>query len=459
MFLLRRIWTLLVFAGAALGYVLIRSLNAAQAPVTFVYWPGRAVETSLANLAAVAFGLGLFVALVIGFLRDARRAIRAWREGRRTRRLEVARDLYHEGCHHVLLGNLDKARQLLQQSLDKDPSKPNVYIRLADLAAQDEDFATAIQMLERARLVSPGNLEAHFKLAHYMRAAGDARGAVRVLEQVLELDATNRSALRELRELYVDLGDWERAYRAQRELVRLSPGGRSAPAQQELLVGLKYERARALVERGDEERAEKLLRELVKETPTFRPAHVTLGDLLYRQGDSEGAAEVWYGAFRLSGDPLFLQRLEEMYLAEADPAKILALYQQAVAAAPDDLRLRLFYAKLCLRLEMVEEAAEALEQIEATGADTFDLRVLLAEAYRRRERFEDAVDQFQRALQLGGRIDIPLVCQRCLAVSPSWSARCPSCGSWDTLRFRGLEELERARQTAGALPAGLYRDL
>jgi lipopolysaccharide biosynthesis regulator YciM len=197
----------------------------------------------------------------------------------------------------------------------------------------------------------------------------------------------------------------------------------------------------------------------VKADPTFRPGQVALGDLLYAQGDSEAAAEVWHGAFQQSGDVIFLQRLEAMYLGEADPGKILALYRQAVAQAPDDLRLRLFYGRLCLRLEMIEEALDALRYVEAVGVDTHDLHVLLAEAHRRRERYEESVDEFKRALGLGGRVDIPYVCDRCLSDSPVWAARCPSCGSWDSLEIRGRAELEQARTSATALPSRVYHDV
>lgn len=456
-FLLRRFWTIIGIVLAVVAYLKLSSLNTTV--VDFTYWPDRTVTISTTNLVALAFAVGVVVALVIGFFREMRRALRHLREARRSKRLDAARDLYHQGLHHVLLGNVGKARALLQQSLEKDPSKPNVYIRLADLAAQEDDFATAVQMLQRARLVDDQNLEARVKLAHYLRASGDVRGGAQVLEQVLELDATNRTALRELRELYVELKDWEKAHRVQRELARLSQNDRSAAGQQAMLLGLKYELARSLMDQGQEERAEKLLRELVKAESTFRPAHVALGDLLYRQSDSEGAAEVWHAAFEQSGDVVFLSRLEEMYLNEADPGKILALYRQAVAQSPDDLRLRLFYGRLCLRLEMVEEALDALRYVEAAGVETHDLHVLLAEAHRRRERFEASVEEFKRALRLGGRVEIPYACERCLAESPAWAARCPSCGSWDSLEIRGCAELEQARASASTLPSRVYHDI
>ncbi len=457
MFLLRRFWTILAIGLGIFAYWRLSTLNTAV--VEFTFWPGQTLTLSVANLFALAFTVGLVVALVIGFFREARRALRHLREARRSKRLEAARDLYHQGLHHILLGNLDRARQALEQSLEKDPSKPNVYVRLADLAAQEDDFPAAVQMLQRARLVDEQNLEARFKLAHYLRASADPRGGAQVLEQVLELDATNRTALRELRELYVELKDWEKAHRVQRELARLSQNDRSAASQQSMLLGLKYELACSLIDQGQEERAEKLLRELVKADSTFRPGQVALGDLLRVQGDSEGAAEVWHGAFQQSGDVVYLTRLEEMYLTEADPGKILALYRQAVALSPDDLRLRLFYGRLCLRLEMIEDALDALRYVEAAGVDTHDLHVLLAEAHRRRERFEESVVEFKRALDLGGRIEIPYVCDRCLAESAAWAARCPSCGAWDSLQIRGRAELEQARHSATSLPSRVFHDI
>src|SRR5512145_1474350 len=278
-FLLRRFWTIIGIILAWLAYWRLSTLNTAV--VDFTYWPERTVTLPITRLVAFAFAAGVIVALVVGFFREARRALRHLREARRTKRIEAARDLYHQGLHHVLLGNVEKAKSLLGQSLAKDPTKPNVYIRLADLAAQEDDYPTAVQMLTRARLVDDQNLEARFKLAHYLRASGDAAGGAQVLEQVLELDATNRTALRELRELYVEMKDWEKAHKVQRELARLSQNDRSSAAQQAMLLGLKYELARSLMETGEDERAEKLLRELVKADPAFRPGQVALGDLLY----------------------------------------------------------------------------------------------------------------------------------------------------------------------------------
>ena len=96
----------------------------------------------------------------------------------------------------------------------------------------------------------------------------------------------------------------------------------------------------------------------------------------------------------------------------------------------DDMTFRLFFGKLLLRLEMVDEAFEQLRAIESAGVNSPQLRLLLGEAYRRRNRMDEALGEYQKALNLDPQLRLGFVCETCKNPSPEWLSRCPKCGTW-----------------------------
>ena len=98
-----------------------------------------------------------------------------------------------------------------------------------------------------------------------------------------------------------------------------------------------------------------------------------------------------------------------------------------------DILLTLFYGRTCLRLEMVDEAVNALRKVESSGYDSPLLRALLGEAGYRRERYEEACEEYRQAMAMA-RVTTPVYkCERCGHEAEGWAARCPSCRSWNSL--------------------------
>jgi len=80
----------------------------------------------------------------------------------------------------------------------------------------------------------------------------------------------------------------------------------------------------------------------------------------------------------------------------------------------------------------VEEAVEQLSIVENAGVELPQLHLLLAEAFRRRERIDESNNEFQKALGLNQDVGLGYLCNRCGALSGSWKSRCPECGSWSS---------------------------
>ena len=191
------------------------------------------------------------------------------------------------------------------------------------------------------------------------------------------------------------------------------------------------------LEAGRGESALSDLKSLVKDQPEFVPARVLLGDAYEVSGRTKEAAGVWQEGYRRFGDAVFLARLEDLAMANEDPAELLDFFRTTALNRVDDLVLRLYYGKFCLRLEMVEEALEQLSEIEKAGADFPQMHLLLAEAHVRRRRLDEAVKEFRKVANFEGRANFGYVCDVCKTASPEWNGRCESCGTWSSCRLPG----------------------
>jgi tetratricopeptide (TPR) repeat protein len=80
---------------------------------------------------------------------------------------------------------------------------------------------------------------------------------------------------------------------------------------------------------------------------------------------------------------------------------------------------------------MIDEGLEQLLKAETLDPERESVHILLAEAFRRRGRYESASQHYQRAIGYKRRYLIPFRCASCGSSTIKWTARCPSCGTWN----------------------------
>jgi lipopolysaccharide biosynthesis regulator YciM len=80
---------------------------------------------------------------------------------------------------------------------------------------------------------------------------------------------------------------------------------------------------------------------------------------------------------------------------------------------------------------MIDEGLEQLLKAETLDPERESVNILLAEAFRRRGRYESASLHYQRAFGYKRRYLIPFRCSSCGSSTIKWAARCPSCGTWN----------------------------
>ncbi len=428
--------------------------------VTIFLYADHSITTSAAIMVIGCIAVGLAGGVIANAYNLLTYKMKNVSNNRRVKRDKEVTTNYREGMVRLLSGDLKRASALLKKALERDPARLEIYLAIASVHIQEGDSEKAVSVLVNAREKEPKSFEILFKLATTYEELGQNAEAGKVYEEILEIEATNRKALRSLRDLQMKQGLWKEALDLQKRVLKAAAGSKRLKEEQGKQLYLRYEVARQGLEesKGQSKADLKELRDVIKTAPDFAPARVSLGDALRSQGKTEEASQVWLEGYKAKGKGVFLARLEDMYMTAEDPTTLLSIYRSVSNERSEDLMFRLFFGKVYLRLEMVDEALEQLRAIENTGVDAPQLRLLLGEAHRRRGRMDEAISEYQKALGLDPHLKLGFVCESCQTPSKDWVSRCPKCGTWDSYILQGRQKMTQApkppQDAARAIPHG-----
>lgn len=404
---------------------------------------GKTFETDLSILMISSFVLGAMLVFIGTLARDAKRAFEDYLRSHQKRKEESLKEELSKGMDVFLRGDLAKAKTHFAEVLKRDPTQLDLYLRLSEIALREGNDQDALHWLGRAELIDMKNMDILLHQAEVYQRMKRFDEAIRTLNRAIGLDETNIQALRSLRQIYLHSRRWEEAIRIQRSILKLTKGKQAEEEETLFYLGLKYERARDLLNRGGEQNLEDALKEakeIVREWKTFQPGFVLLGDIYVRKGRWSSAGNVWGKSFTRFKSIVFMLRLEELYLSREDPSTLLRIYQRALKYDPDNWVLNFFYAKLCLRLEMLDEALEEINEISFKVKDFPALHRILAEIYLHKKDFSLAAQEFEKTFELSGTSYLSFFCTTCERESKEWIAYCPHCHQWSTYTIKEAEK-------------------
>jgi lipopolysaccharide biosynthesis regulator YciM len=407
------------------------------------YFFGKVIPTTLFNLMISSFGLGVILVFIGYLARDTKRAIQGYRKSRQKKKSQSLKEESNRGMDDLLRGDLAKAKSHFIEILKKDPSQIDLYFRLSEIAVKEGDDEGAINWLERARLIDMRNVEILLHEAGLYQRMKRFDEAIRILNRAIGLDETNQKAFKSLRKIYLDSQRWEEAIKIQKSILKFTKGKQTEEEEALFYLGLKYEHARDLLNRGGEDHLESALKEtkeIIRERKDFEPGFVLLGDIYLRIGRWASAGKVWEKSFTRFKSIIFILRLEELYIGREDPSTVLRIYQKALQQNPDHWVIAFFYAKLCLRLEMLDEALEVVDEISLKRKDFPALHRVLAEIYLHKKDFGRAAQEFEKTFELSGSSYLSFFCTVCERESKEWVAYCPQCHRWSTYTIGGGEK-------------------
>jgi lipopolysaccharide biosynthesis regulator YciM len=390
-----------------------------------------------------SFVLGAMLVFIGTLARDAKRAIEDYLKSRQRRKGESLKEELNKGMDVFLRGDLAKAKAHFIEVLKRDPMQIDLYFRLSEIALQEGHDQDALHWLGRAELIDMRNIDILLRQAGVYQRMKRFDEAIRVLNRAIGLDEANLKGQESLRQIYLDSRRWEEAIRIQRSILKFTKGKQAEEEETLFYLGLKYERARDLLSRGGEQNLENALKEvkeIVRERKTFQPGFVLLGDIYLRMGRWASAGKVWGKSFTRFKSIVFILRLEELYLDREDPSTLLRIYQRVLERDSENWVLAFFYAKLCLRLEMLDEALEEINEISFRVKDFPALHRLLAEIYLHKKDFGRAAQEFERTFELSGTSHLSFFCTTCERESKEWIAYCPQCHQWSTYTIKEAEK-------------------
>lgn len=386
-------------------------------------------SVSMVGFFLFSFALGAFIVILFTLLRDARTIFKDWRSRQRERIDARVQEIFSKGLYAYLSGKYDQAISFFRDILRIEPNHFHTLLRIGDVYLQERNYSEAIRYHKRARKLDEKSLEAPFALANDYVLSGSYEEAAAVLQEIVKKDSSNVEALIRLRDVYIKMGRWDGAHEIQGRVVKHR---KDKLEDMKLLMGLRYEFAKLLFNRGERDKGEKLLKAITRADKDFIPAYVTLGDMLVESGEGPEAADLWEKGYYLNYNEILLHKLEDFYLRQGEPEKIIWIYKKAISLYPDNTALRFYLGKLYYRLEMLDEAYEILSELEGIESAMPELYKLLGNIYERKEEYGMALAEFKKALGLRKRVMVPYYCPLCDYHTYEWSGRCSRCGEWNT---------------------------
>ncbi|MCL1926965.1 MAG: tetratricopeptide repeat protein [Syntrophorhabdaceae bacterium] len=398
--------------------------------VSFHFSSSSLVELAIYQLIILSFSFGAAMVILATMINDITTASKTWRKRREQHRRKTAQDRTMKAAELVQRGMLSEAVAELTRSLSVNKDDREALELLASAHEEMGNYLEAVKALAKVKQVDPSYLLVYFRLATLYRKMNDHEAALAALKAVEATEGENPRAWKEIRDIHIARGDMVAAYAEQKKLIRHN--GKDATSKDNaLFIALRYEKAIVRMKTGKADDAERRLRDIIKEEPAFCPAYTALSKYMCDRDINE-ATEILIHGFRATRNPIFLIRLEDLCIETERPQSMIRIYSNLQQEFPSDYDVNLFMGKFFLRLEMIDEGLEQLLKAETLEPDHESLHVLLAEAFRRRNRFESACKHYQRAFGYKRRYLIPFHCNICGSSTIKWTHRCPDCGEWNS---------------------------
>ncbi|HTZ17496.1 MAG TPA: tetratricopeptide repeat protein [Dissulfurispiraceae bacterium] len=401
--------------------------------VVFVNIPfGSTYETPKFALVLMSTIIGAAVIYLLFFIRDTKRVIDTMQLQKRQKKDARIQEYYSKALN-AILGNRDEdAKEAIKDILKEDPEHIDALLRRGDIAFRGEDYSAALSYYRNVRDMDPKNLQALLSMEAVLEKTGHEDSSLKVLEEIIDIDGNNLAALYKKQALLEKKEKWDELLTLQKSIMKLAQSDREKQKEEKKNLGYKYEYGRSSLENGDVEKGEKAFRTLLKTDPSFLPAYLGLAEVMVIKGDTEEAINLLEKNYETLSSPIILARLEDLLISVGEPGRLLRIYRNALSRAPQDNGLKFMLGKLYSRLEMVDDAIETLESIDANIYSKPELFYAKGELYRKRNQNVRAMGEFRKAAELSRPAAIPYRCKECAAASAQWSGRCPGCGEWNT---------------------------
>jgi len=266
-------------------------------------------------------------------------------------------------AHHMAglcrdaLGDREGARHHLEQSVALSPAETGPAIQLFMFLAEDDDFDSALSIVEKALRHQPGNARLLQARSNAQRQLGDIKGAITTANMAIAFKPSDAYA--------------------------------------HYTLGMSLTMARLYKEAKD------AFRSAVELDSTFADAWTNLGVVEKECGDLAAATLSYENALTLQpNDPIIHNNQGNMLLACGDVSSAMSAYRRAVELKPDYVDAKVNLALAYREQGDPEHALKYLEEIDREHPNEASVLNSLGNALRHAERFEEARTALECAINL-----------------------------------------------------------
>ncbi len=339
---------------------------------------------------------------------------------------------YRKAESAIASGRLPKGIALFEKILSDNPHHSAALFQLGNHKRAQGEFETAIDYHQRALVADPEDFQTLYSLAEDYAAAGNIEQQVETLNRCLSLDSNSLPTLKKIREAHLSTQNLDGAQTVQKSILGLMQDSNKLQEERELYTRIIYSLGMKQFEDGNFDPAVAEFRRAIKEDENSAPAHVSLGDIYLKLGNSRQALKAWKSGFEKTGAPVCLLRMQEWHDSQGDTGEGDKLLRNAVEKSEGKKRelLSLIYAQRLLSQGKSEDAAGILEAVQ-DGAIITRLSTIKAFQDSGAQEKADALiqstfDQVENAVRV-------YYCSACGNEFDNWFGLCPKCESWATL--------------------------
>lgn len=401
------------------------------------------IHTTASAVVIASFILGMLLMAVVSLVREASRIYRDWQRKNQITKESLSAALVEKGNFEIMKGNGEKAKSYYADAIAKNPLNIQAHIKLSECYLLLKDSQSALKILLKIKYQDPENIPLLLVLYRVYALANELNSMIDVGKKLVSIEEENINFLSLLRDGYISAGKAEEAYRTHKIIMKLTKGKDEYKAERQKLGELKYKYALSILQNGDADLALKKLGDVKKLNPGFVPSYVTSGEiLLNNKDDMEKAIEEWEAGYSMTQNAVFLIKMEDIYLKHDNPFELIRFYRRLLSNSPDDVLSRIMFAKLLLRLEMVDDASEQLSYLDNKWIRIPSTEILNAELLAKKGDYSSAYKKLKSVQASGLQLKFSYVCSNCGNETFVWTAECQRCKHTNSLTLKTSKELE-----------------
>lgn len=290
-------------------------------------------------------------------------------------------------------GKKQEANQLIAAIL-KDNPKDNdaIAMRAALMLTTGDRQQINLAASDLQSLVSktPGNHLLQFNLARALIAKGDIEGARLHLEEAVKIRTDFIAARELLARIYLSKGDPAKALKAAEEIIVFDKGNLQA----------HLTRSSALLAMGDRDKAREELDFIAKAYPQNPEARYQVGYLALQDKDYKKAEQVFGDLYKASPDDRRgLVGVTETMAAQGRIGDAIKEFEKAIQREPERRDLKLYVANLYKRAERYDDAIKIYQMLLDKEPKNPDLLFREAETLRLKGDLNASMENFRKCSQ------------------------------------------------------------